>query len=493
MSSVTVVPAARTRRLRRVRFGSYFGPRFWMGVIVGLSALAVVFSSAPARAVVMPAMVMIDGAAIFFLELYRRDRKLPVFEIGALWVLVALLYSVFPLLNFYVGGLRWTIVSDNRLWAWDVGPYETGRFSWLFVICAIPFMVTYLLVRKRAAFIGTYTAPVPRSRVIAVVLVYIGCGLMLTAVGRYFGISYDPSYADIAAEKVMTLQSLPFVVQQAVHYLLPIRLLLVQIMLFMAMRHWRDWKYRVAIGLFFAFEIGRTLYVGGARTELTLLLITFVLLYHRVVKPLTFKVATIAAAAVVIGFNLLGLVRAPGYLDAMKAYGIPRLAAVNEFQIVWGTCYDVWRRRQLGILGDIPWQLPYSDFYYLVPSQLLPFEKIDTQAWYLQISGFDGGLMFGIISQAMVGFGWKQLLLEGIVLGYLAAKLHRWYVKRAQRFWPLIFYLFCCIWTYYSMRQTALAVLSFIEFEFVPALIMVELLSLLVQRAHRQARRLIRG
>lgn len=492
MSTVTV-PTAVVRTRRRVLHGSYFGPRFWMGVIVAASAVAVAVSSPPERAVVLPAMVMIDSAAIFFLELYRRDRRLPVFEIGALWVLVALLYSVFPLLNFYVGGLRWTIVSDNRLWAWDVDPYETGRFSWLFIICSVPFMFTYLAVRKRAAYTGTYTAPVGRSRVIAVALVYVICGLMLMAVGRYYGISYDPSYADIAAEKVTTLHSLPFLLQQVVHYLLPIRFLLVQIMLFMAMRHWRNWKYRVAIGLYIAFEIGRTLYVGGARTELTLLLITFVLLYHRVVKPLTFKVAIAAAVLVVIGFNLLGLLRAPGYLEAMQVYGIPRLAAVNEFQIVWGTCYDLWRRRSLGILTDVPWQLPFSDFYYLVPSQLLPFEKIDVQAWYLQISGFDGGLMFGIVSQAMVGFGWKQLFLEGILLGYIAAKLHRWYVKRAQRFWPLIFYLFCCIWTYYSMRQTALAVLSFIEFEFLPALIMVELVSMLLQRVHKQARRLIRG
>ena len=86
-----------------------------------------------------------------------------------------------------------------------------------------------------------------------------------------------------------------------------------------------------------------------------------------------------------------------------------------------------------------------------------------------------------------------HLVLEGILLGYIAAKLHRWYVKRAQRFWPLIFYLFCCIWTYYSVRQTSLAMLSFIEYQFVPTLMMVELLSVILQGMHRQARRLIRG
>jgi hypothetical protein len=177
----------------------------------------------------------------------------------------------------------------------------------------------------------------------------------------------------------------------------------------------------------------------------------------------------------------------------MEAYNVPGLAAENEFQGVWATGFDVYERKLQGTLGDVPWQLPFSDFYYLVPSQLLPFEKIDVQSWYLQVSGAEGGLMFGVIAQAIVGLGWIQLIFEGILLGYLAAKLHRWYVKRSERFWPIIFYLFCCIWTYYSMRQSCLAVLSFIEFEFLPAMISVGLLTVLVRGAHKQARKLIHG
>jgi len=481
------------RLVRRRRQGTYFGPLFWMGVIIAASAVWVGVSTAPARAILLPALVMVDAAAVFFLVLYRRDRRLPVFEIGALWVFAVLLYAVYPLVNYYAAGLRWTMISDGRLYAFDPGPEETGRFAWLYAVCLIPFIVTYLIVRKRACVTDTSTAPVTRARVTAVVLSFIGCGLLLVAVARYFGISYDPSYEDVAAEKVATLTALPYVLQQVVHCVLSIRFLLVQIMLLMAMRHWRDWKYRAGVGLFFAFEIVRTVYVRGARTELTLLGITFVLLYHRLVRPLTLKIVLPAVTVLLMGFNFIGLLRAPEYLQMMRTYDLPGLAAINEFQVVWGTSYDIYRRQQLGILGDVEWQLPFSDFYYVIPSQLLPFEKIDVQSWYLQKTGYEGGLMFGVVSQALVGFGWKQLLLEGIFLGYIAAKLHRWYVKRAQRFWPLILYLFCCIWTYYSVRQTSLAVLSFIEYQFVPTLIMVELVRLLLQRVHTQARRLIRG
>jgi hypothetical protein len=285
---------------------------------------------------------------------------------------------------------------------------------------------------------------------------------------------------------------MPYFVQQVIHPILSIRLLLLQIMLFIAMQRWRDWKYRVAIGLFFLFETARTVYVGGARTELTLLLITFVLLYHRLARQLTIKFALLAAALVLGGFNYLGVLREPAYMDAMRVYDIPRLAAPNEFQVVWATSFDVYERQQLGTLGTVPWQLPFSDFYFMVPSQLLPFEKIDPSAWYLQVSGYEGGLMFGVIAQAIIGFGWKQLVIQGVLLGYIAAKLHRWYVKRAERFWPLIFYLFCCIWTYYSVRQSSLAVLSFIEYQFVPTLIAVEILSVMLTGVHKQARKLIR-
>jgi len=489
--AMTLPPPPRV--IRRLRYGSYFGPRFWMGAIIAASALWVGFSAEPERAILLPALVMVDGVAVFFLVLYRRDRRLPVFEIGALWVFVALLYSVFPLMNYYVAGLHWTIVSDGRLWAYDAGPEETGHFAWFYVIYMIPFIVTYLFVRKRARVAGMSTTRVTRSRVTAVILAYIGCGLVLAAVARVYGITYDPSYADIAAGKVETLTALPYMLQQVVHLLIPIRFLLVQIMLFIAMQRWRDWKYRVAIALFFAFEIGRTVYVRGARTELVLLGITFVLLFHRLVRPLTLKIALPAATALLMAFNFLGLVREPGYMEYMRIYNIPRLAAINEFQVVWGTSFDIYKRQQLGTLPPIPRQLPFSDFYYMVPSQLLPFEKIDVQGWYLSVSGYDGGLMFGAIAQGIIGFGWKHLLIQGIVLGYLAAKLHRWYARRAERFWPTIFYLFCCIWTYYSMRQSSLAVLSFIEYEFVPVLVTVELLSVLLRGAHKRARVLIKA
>jgi hypothetical protein len=474
-----------------LRYGSYFGPRFWMAAIVAASALWVGLSTAPERAILLPALVMVDAGAIFLLVLYRRDRRLPVFEIGSLWVLIALLYSVFPLLNYYVAGLRWTIVSDGRLWAYDAGPEETGHFAWFYVCYMIPFVVTYLFVRKRARVVRTSITRVTRSRVTAVVLGYIGCGLVLAAVARVYGITYDPSYQDAAAGKVETLTALPYLLQQAVHYLLPIRLLLVQIMLFIGMQRWRNWKYRVAIVLFLAFEAGRTIYVGGARTELVLLGITFVLLYHRLVRPLTIKVALPAATILLMAFNFLGLVREPGYMEAMRIYNVPRLAAANEFQVVWGTSFDIYNRQQLGTLPAIPRQLPFSDFYYMVPSQLLPFEKIDLQGWYFAVSGYTG-VMFGAIAQGLIGFGWKQLIIQGILLGYLCAKLHRWYAKRAERFWPTIFYLFCCTWTYYSMRQSSLAVLSFIEYEFVPVLVTVELLSVLLRGAHQRARVLIK-
>lgn len=497
VQQLPAVPVPRPARpLRRVRRGTYFGPRFWMAVIVAASALWIVLAEPKARVILAPALTMVDAAAIFILVLYRRDRRLPVFEVGTLWVFVTLIYSVFPLLNFYVGGLQWTMFSDSRLQGWGPDAYETGAFAWRYVVYLLPFTIAYLLVRGRAHVTHTKMNRVSRSRVVAVIIVFVACKLVLVAVARVYGISYNPSYADLATQSVDTLAALPLILQQVIHWFVSYRLLLLQMLLIIAMQRWRDWRYRIAIFAFLAFQIGLTLYVRGARTELTLLLITAVLMYHRLVRPLTLKVAIPAAAGLLLAFNLLGLLRDSDYMRVVRSYGVPSLATVNEFQIVWGTSYDIYMRKQLGVLGPVPRQLPFSDLYFMVPSQLLPFEKIDPAIWYMSVAGYDtnsGGLMFGVVSHAILGYDWKELIARSILLGVLAALLHRWYVKRAERFWPMVLYMFICIWTYYGMRQSSFAILSFLEYEFVPVFLGVELTSVLLRGAHRRARGLMRA
>jgi len=336
--------------------------------------------------------------------------------------------------------------------------------------------------------------PPGRARTTSVLLMFVGILGTITAIGRIYGVDYDPSYAQMAAGETQTIVALPYWLLQIVHNLFSIRFFLEQIILLIIITRWHKRAWRWFLIAFLAIYLVYTAAHGGARTEVVLLVLTAVFLYHRFVRP--FRVAVIVPlGALALGsFLALGIVRDFAGYSSFRSLDSPALSGANEFSAVFGTSYDLWSMRRDGTITHVPWQIYVSDFYYLVPSQLLPFEKIDPSAWYLQQAGIEGiGLMFGALGQSVLGFDWPDIALRGLLVGFVAAALHRWYVRRAARFWPTLLYLFVTVSAYYSLRQTAFSQLYFIVYWFLPAMIGVELLTYILRRGSAQLRELGRG
>ena len=129
------------------------------------------------------------------------------------------------------------------------------------------------------------------------------------------------------------------------------------------------------------------------------------------------------------------------------------------------------------------------DRYLVIPSQLLPFSKTDPAEWYLEVIGAQGtgvGFMFGVMAQAVLGFDWIELAARGALLGLLFALLHRWYVRRARRFWPTLLYLFVGIWSYYTIRATTFYLLHFVVYQFVSIMVATTVLTAALRRRRRR-------
>jgi hypothetical protein len=127
-----------------------------------------------------------------------------------------------------------------------------------------------------------------------------------------------------------------------------------------------------------------------------------------------------------------------------------------------------------------------GDFVRPIPQQLLPFEKIDPALWYLDVLGIrEGniGFMFGVISEAAVGFGAPEMALRGLAVGAIFALIHNWYARNASRFWPTLFYIWLCVWSYYTYRASSFYLLTHVITMFVPVYIFVRAM----QSAHSAA------
>jgi hypothetical protein len=223
----------------------------------------------------------------------------------------------------------------------------------------------------------------------------------------------------------------------------------------------------------------------GSRGRLVLLLVSAGVLYHRLVKPVRFRGLITAGGLLLTAFLILGALRIVNTSEAKVERSQHLLTGGNEFQGLFTTAFDIHKKKELDEMPAVPWQVYISDLYFVIPSQFLPFEKIDPSLWYIDLLGQTGegmGYMFGVMAQAALGFGWIELVLRGAILAAALALLQRWYVRHALYFWPTLLSLFVSIWTYYSMRATTFYFVYFVLYHFVPVLLAAKLMEILLSR-----------
>ncbi|HEX9983060.1 MAG TPA: hypothetical protein VGF69_07340 [Thermoanaerobaculia bacterium] len=462
-------------------------PRLVLLAAFFASVVAVVMAAQPMRYVLAPFLAIALMVLLFLISAYRREKTLPVFEVASYWIAAAALYGGFPLLNFMAGGLRWYPLSDNRIWGLDPGPWAVGAFGWRYALHMAAFLIVYLPLRQSAKL--PRLDPIGRSRIVATIVGAVLATLFIYAIGHIYGVSYMVSYQDLVQGKVRgfaDLGSLP--VMQIVSVVTAVRFVLLQIVIALIMLKWRR-SIAARIGLIvFLGALGGTIVVmGTARSEFILLLMTTIMFYHRFVRRIPFIIAIPAGVLFLGGFLLMGIMRDFQGVQTVSEYDVPLLASSNEFQAVFATAYDLHVARQTGELQHIPWQIHWSDFYALIPSQILPFEKIDPSAWYLHFRNITGaGFMFGVMSQAVVGWDWLELAIRGALVGLFCAFFQRWYTRHAREFWPTIALTFLSIWMYYSMRQGSFAFLYFIVYRFIPTFLAVETVAWLLRDGRRR-------
>jgi hypothetical protein len=485
--STAIVPTAGVRRRAAPRrlARALAGPRTWLLLLLLASAVTLALAENDSRPLVLPLLALANIAAVYFAVLWARDKELPVFEIGSLWVAATLLYSALPFLGFLADGLRWSASSDGRFAQYGSDVDSVVSFAWRYVVYLASFVAVYLPLRARHTALGAPLDPVPRSMLAALLIMLWLQWTFEQLMYLAYGLDVNVSYTSLPA----TIQpaEMPYVLWQVTLIVLASVLVVKQALLLVLIRRWNDLRWRLLLVAWLAFEVGGGAVQMGARGTAIRLLLTFVVLYHRFVQPLRPLWLLTGGAVLLAGFLAQGILRfRPSLEDGLDLHTL--LTNTNEFQSLFATAYDLFQRRLDGTLPEVPWQIYVSDLYLIIPSQLLPFYKWDPADWYLEVIGARGtgvGFMFGVMAQAVLGLDWIELVLRGALLGLLFALLHRWYVRRARRFWPTMLYLFVGIWSYYTFRATSFYLLHFVVYQFVSVMAVATLLNVALRRRRR--------
>ena len=449
---------------------------------IALAILALTFMTPDERYVAAPGLACVVMVLWLWMTLWDRDRKIPFFDVGIFCALATLVYSVYPLLNYWAEGLKFGVRSDVRLQSFNITPSELGLFHLRHVLYLFFFVIFYSAFRGKGTDNSvTVSSPNRSNRKTIILFFLLGTGYF------YFlrlltGVNFNTSYESEAYANNMTaIAKLPLLLLQISLKLAGILFVFKLALLFIVVSRCKQKKWRSILFIWIAAEIIQTVFIKGARTGLVLFLMAAALLYHRLIRPFTFKFLISSGALLFVLFIFLGVYRNYSSTDEMKA-SLPlniagSFSTNNEFQVLLGNAYDVKQRKDAGVF--LPWYLYINDIITILPpQQIVPFEKVPASEWYLREIGLSGtglGLMWGVITQSIVGLDWLELALRGALLGYILARFHRWYLKRQSGFLTTLIYGFFCLKMYYTFRDTTFSPLANLIWEVIPFYIILRL------------------
>jgi len=451
-----------------------------LAMVFAIFALA--FMTADERYVALPGFACVIMVLWLWMTLWDRDEKIPFFDVGMFCALATLLYIVYPLVNYWVDGLTFGILSDSRLRSYNPEPYELGMFHFRHALYLLFLVVFYSVYRGRGSIeVGNVSTPNRFTReTIILSFLFLTCYFILLQLTT--GVNYSANYeVEEFARNISAFQSLPLLLLQISDKLWNILFIFKLVLLFIVVSRCRGKKWRIILLVWIAAEIFQIVYIKGARTGFVLFLIATTLLYHRMIKPLSMKFIITSGTSLFIFFIFLGLYRT--YIDfaslqtdlSLADAGI--ISGGNEFQALLGTAYDVYKKKESGTV--IPWILYINDFITILPpQQFMPFEKLRASEWYLREIGMSGtgqGFMWGVVSQSIIGLDWLELALRGAILGYILAQFHRWYLRHQSGFLETLLYMFFCLKVYYTFRDTTFSLLANLVWEVIPFYILLRI------------------
>jgi hypothetical protein len=421
-----------------------------------------------------------------FIYLWWIDCQPPVVDIGVLCALSTTIYAVYPIINFWVGGMTFGEYSDSRLSSFNILPSEIFDFQINNIIYLTSFCLCYALLRHRGHLIAKSCLPLPKIFLRNIIIIIIPIYLLIIILSfLYQTIFLNPTYEMESYQRyTATLANLPLFIRQILFKSLALLSILKLALLFYLTSRIRERGFLLIISLWVIFEFYEILINKGGRSGFVFLLISLLIYYHLLIKNLPFKLFFLISILGFLGFNILGALRSnipfEEFSVSLASFLAHSLSTTNEFQSLFGTAYDVYLKNQSGI--DFPVYLYFNDLIsVLPPQQLLPFEKVAASEWYLRelgISGTGQGYMWGVVSQSIIGGGYFELFLRGIILAFLLAKYHNYFIKHQRNYLVTFFYVFLCVRIYYTYRDTTFAFLPILLWEALPFYLLLKLLGL---------------
>ena len=415
-----------------------------------------------------PFLVVAIGI-IFRIAMARRlrtpDRAL---DLGEILLAVILIYGFVPGIGFLLTELNVDEIDDGRLY--DGYLIEHVEYvQLLFILFAGSFAFMYVTLRKQVAAKADHRVETVQL-VWPVVAMAIALTFTLGVISWIWGAEVSDDYISTYTE----LRSAPLVVQQFAGIGTQIQLALTIAAVSFAVAAWPKRHLYVALAL--VANMAFAVLSGGMRTNAFLAFLSYVVAASVYVPGFRVSRAALLAVPALVLFLLAGLIR--GGDEEISAFAI---FFNSEFTGVFVTPIDLHIRFPEGFSGQAPFNIYTVDLFRLIPSQLLPFEKVSPSDWYSSTFyedyyGAGGGFAFGILAEVVLGRGEPEAIVRGAMLGTIFALLANWLLRGDAGPVKVVAYIWLIVIGYQCYRDTTFSIVARAFFHLSPVLILIAIL-----------------
>ena len=414
---------------------------------------------------VFPFVVVAIGIAFRALMLKNYGRQDRTIDLGEVFVGIVLVYGLIPGVGFLLAENRFGVIKDTRLYdGYDLVQVEYIQL--LFLLFCGSFVCSYAVLRKVVP--GKFDHRVQSKRLVFPVIIVT---LILLIVLYFIGAVWGSDVGDSYISSYTKLRSAPVVIQQisGVGTQLQLSLTIAAVTLAVAAMPHRH--YLVALAL--VINMALVLITGGSRMNAFLAFLAYVVAASMYVQTFRIRRAGLLAIPALGLFLFAGLLRGDSEdIDTLRIF------FDSEFTGVFVTPLDLHILYPQGFLDSAPFNLYIVDILRLIPSQFIPFEKIDPGSWYVgtfyqQYQELGGGFAFGLMAEIVLGMGMPEAIVRGVLLGSLFAFIANRIHHPGSSLLNIIAYIWLMIISYQCYRDTNYSILARAFFHLLPVIAML--------------------
>lgn len=410
---------------------------------------------------------------IFTYVLWIRARVFLFGEIGFIYLVLALAYTMSPAIKFLMldfdlpldfDGLNFAVLSPQ--------PAELGAHFWRHVLFISGVAVGYLTVRG-----GTLSLrPVKEASthkyglIIAIIITIIGCCVWTVSILLPSATTYIEHYTrfedlSLANRKIVNL----CLIFKSGGYFVLLALL------FSQYRKYRIFIY-IIVPIVCAYEI---VFSFGSRIVAFTIIMAVLGFYHFRVTPISLKKSMMLLITLAIIFSGIGAIRHYNYSLSDAQYQLINQNKIvgSEFEAVYCTSFHLNYERERGTLPSRDWQMFFNDFISIIP--FIDHIKYNPQYWYARNyfpEAYVPPTTMGVLADSAIWGGEWDLLARSLMNGALFALLTRWFLRRRKKWWALTIYIYCFATCIMTLKYSVLFQLAPICRVLLPPLLLTEFL-----------------